>query len=152
MVPGPQVEEAFSRVGADFVAKYLFTSGSTGMPKGVINTQKMICANQQMIAQTRVSLDPHFPVVVDWLPWNHTMGGNGLFNYVLWNQGTLYIDAGRPLPGMFDETIKRPSSLVDILRDNIKHNLISGELFLGEWLDVGTIERLNRAHNKFGKS
>ena len=53
---------------------------------------------------------------------------------------------------MFDETIKRPSSLVDILRDNIKHNLISGELFLGEWLDVGTIERLNRAHNKFGKS
>ena len=53
---------------------------------------------------------------------------------------------------MFDETIKRSSSLVDILRDNIKHNLISGELFLGEWLDVGTIERLNRAHNKFGKS
>ena len=53
---------------------------------------------------------------------------------------------------MFDETIKRPSSLVDILRDNIKHNLISGELFLGEWLDVGTIERLNRAHNKFGKN
>ena len=53
---------------------------------------------------------------------------------------------------MFDETIKRPSSLVDILRDNIKHNLISGALFLGEWLDVGTIERLNRAHNKFGKS
>jgi len=53
---------------------------------------------------------------------------------------------------MFDETIERPSSLVDIFRDKIKHNLISGELFLGEWLDVGTIERLNRAHNKFGKN
>jgi NDP-sugar pyrophosphorylase family protein len=53
---------------------------------------------------------------------------------------------------MFDETTERSSSLVDILRDKIKHNLISGELFLGEWLDVGTVERLNRAHNKFCKN
>ena len=123
VVPGPQVEEAFSRVDADFVAKYLFTSGSTGMPKGVINTQKMICANQQMIAQTRVSLDLHFPVVVDWLPWNHTMGGNGIFNYVLWNQGTLYIDAGRPLPGMFDETIKNLSEVSPTVYYNVPAGL-----------------------------
>ena len=88
-VPGPQVEKAFQSVGPRSVAKYLFTSGSTGMPKGVINTQKMLCANQQMIAQTRVSSTPQYPVVVDWLPWNHTMGGNAIFNFVLWNQGTL---------------------------------------------------------------
>ena len=103
---GPQVEAEFNSVGPETVAKYLFTSGSTGMPKGVINTQKMLCANQQMIAQTHLSLDPHSPVVMDWLPWNHTMGGNGIFNYVLWNQGTFYIDSGRPLSGMFDETLR----------------------------------------------
>ena len=105
-VAGPQVEGVFDSVGPETVAKYLFTSGSTGMPKGVINTQKMLCANQQMIAQTHLSLDPQSPVVIDWLPWNHTMGGNAIFNSVLWNQGTFYIDAGRPLPGMFDETLK----------------------------------------------
>ena len=88
VLPGPEVNNAFNAVGPDTVAKYLFTSGSTGMPKGVINTQKMLCANQQMIAQTRVSLDPQYPVVIDWLPWNHTMGGNAIFNYVLWNLST----------------------------------------------------------------
>jgi feruloyl-CoA synthase len=89
------------------VGKLLFTSGSTGMPKAVINTQEMMCANAAMMMQVRPR-DPHAPLAtyLDWMPWNHTMGGNALFNPVLTEGGTLYIDDGRPMPGLIDETLR----------------------------------------------
>ncbi|MHB8765651.1 MAG: AMP-binding protein, partial [Deferrisomatales bacterium] len=102
---GPAVEAAFSRVGPDTVAKILFTSGSTGMPKGVINTQRMLCSNQQAIAQLWPFLEDRPPVVLDWLPWNHTFGGNHNFNMILRNGGTLYVDAGKPVPGVIEKTV-----------------------------------------------
>lgn len=95
------VDEAEAAVGPDTVAKILFTSGSTGSPKGVINTQRMLTANQQMIAQCWPFLDrsAETQVLLDWLPWNHTFGGNHNFNLALRSGATLYIDGGRPLPG-----------------------------------------------------
>ena len=103
---GPAVDEAHGRVGPDTVAKVLFTSGSTGRPKGVINTQRMLCANQAMILSVLAFLEDAPPVLCDWLPWNHTAGGNHNFGLVLHNGGTLYIDEGRPVPGAFDATVR----------------------------------------------
>lgn len=102
---GSGVREAFAAVGPDTVAKILFTSGSTDVPKGVINTQRMLCASQQSIAQIWPFLEDNPPVLLDWLPWNHTFGGNKSFNMVLRNGGTLYIDAGKPLPGAIETTV-----------------------------------------------
>jgi feruloyl-CoA synthase len=104
--PTPRVDEAFARIGPDTVAKILFTSGSTGAPKGVINTHRMLCANQQMHAQAWQFLEDRPPVLVDWLPWNHTFGGNHNFNAVLRNGGTLYVDAGKPLPGLVETSVR----------------------------------------------
>ncbi|MEP7305529.1 MAG: feruloyl-CoA synthase [Acidobacteriota bacterium] len=92
------VDAACRRVGPDTIAKILFTSGSTGRPKGVINTQRMLCANQEMIRSVLSCLDDEPPVLCDWLPWNHTAGGNHNFGLVLYNGGTMYIDDGRPTP------------------------------------------------------
>ncbi len=103
--PTPAVEEAFARVGPDTLAKILFTSGSTGQPKGVINTQRMLCANQESAAAAWTFLEDHPPVLVDWLPWNHTFGGNYNFNMVLRNGGTLYIDEGKPVPALIGRTV-----------------------------------------------
>jgi feruloyl-CoA synthase len=98
------VERAFAAVSPDTIAKFLFTSGSGDEPKGVVNTQRMLCSNQQAIAQVWPFLrEP--PVLVDWLPWHHTFGGNHNFNMVLRNGGTLYIDAGRPTAGDFERTL-----------------------------------------------
>jgi feruloyl-CoA synthase len=91
-----QVDSHFERVEPGTVAKVLFTSGSTGEPKGVINTQQMLCANQQQILQTFPFLGDEPPVLVDWLPWNHTFGGNHNLGMVLYNGGSLYIDDGKP--------------------------------------------------------
>jgi feruloyl-CoA synthase len=101
------VEESITRITPDTIGKLLFTSGSTGMPKAVINTQEMMCANAAMMMQVRPR-DPNGPVstVLDWMPWNHTMGGNAAFNPILVDGGTLYIDDGRPLPGQLEETIR----------------------------------------------
>ena len=96
------VGAAYSRVDGDTVAKILFTSGSTSEPKGVINTQRMLCASQQGKAQLWPFLQETPPVMLDWLPWNHTFGGNHNFNLILVHGGTLYIDGGRPVPGLFD--------------------------------------------------
>ena len=93
---GEQVDVAHAKVGPDTIAKFLFTSGSTKAPKGVINTQRMLCANQQMLAQAMPFLAAEPPVLVDWLPWNHTFGGNHNVGIVVYNGGTLYIDEGKP--------------------------------------------------------
>jgi feruloyl-CoA synthase len=104
--PGATLEVAFSRLTPDSVAKILFTSGSTGMPKGVINTHRMLCANQQMLAQVWPFLEDKPQTIVDWLPWNHTFGGNFCFNMMLRNGGTLYIDGGKPAPGLIETTAR----------------------------------------------
>ncbi len=103
--PGAAVETAFASVGPDTVAKYLFTSGSTGLPKGVINTQRMLCANMQQLRQIWPFLMEQPPILCDWLPWNHTFGGNIVINNALANGGTLYIDGGKPAPGLIDITV-----------------------------------------------
>jgi feruloyl-CoA synthase len=103
--PTPAVDRAFAGVGPDTVAKILFTSGSTGQPKGVINTQRMMCANQESAAAAWTFLTDHPPVIVDWLPWNHTFGGNHNFNMMLRNGGTLYIDEGKPVPALIGRTV-----------------------------------------------
>jgi feruloyl-CoA synthase len=101
------VDASIAAITLDTVGKLLFTSGSTGMPKAVINTQEMMCANAAMMMQVRPR-DPNGPIatMLDWMPWNHTMGGNAAFHPVLVDGGTLYIDDGRPMPGLFDETLR----------------------------------------------
>ena len=101
----PAVMQAFAAITPDTHAKYLLTSGSTGHPKVVINTHRMLCANQQMIGQTLRFLAHDKPVLLDWLPWSHTFGGNHNTNLVLRYGGTMYIDEGRPVPGLVDRTV-----------------------------------------------
>jgi len=100
------LDDRFAAVGPDTVAKILFTSGSTGKPKGVINTQRMLCSNQQVLAQAWPFLEERPPVLVDWLPWSHTFGGNHNFNLALRNGGTLYVDGGKAAPGLIETTVR----------------------------------------------
>jgi len=101
-----RVDEAHAKVGPDTIAKFLLTSGSTGQPKAVINTQRMLCSNQQMLTQSLPSLRTEPPVLVDWLPWNHTAGSNHNLGLVLNHGGTLYIDEGKPVPGLIEKTVR----------------------------------------------
>lgn len=103
---GSAAERARAHVSSDTVVKYLFTSGSTGSPKAVINTNGMICANQAMVRDCYRFLEKRPPVVLDWAPWNHTAAGNKVSYLVLTNGGTYYIDEGKPAPGAFDETLR----------------------------------------------
>jgi feruloyl-CoA synthase len=100
------VDDARHQVTGDTIAKVLFTSGSTGRPKGVINTQRMLCSNQEMIRSVLAFLADEPPVICDWSPWNHTAGGNHNFGLVLCNGGTLYIDEGKPTPAHFATTLR----------------------------------------------
>lgn len=97
-------DAAHADTGPDTIAKILFTSGSTGLPKGVLNTQRMLCSNQQAIAQSWPFLQARPPVLVDWLPWHHTFGGNHNFNMALYHGGALYIDDGKPAPGLIERS------------------------------------------------
>jgi feruloyl-CoA synthase len=103
--PGAALATAHAAVGPDTIAKFLFTSGSTKAPKGVINTHRMLCANQQMLRQCMRFLADEPPVLVDWLPWNHTFGGNHNIGLTLYNGGTLYIDDGKPTPKGIAQTL-----------------------------------------------
>ncbi|MDB5606748.1 MAG: feruloyl-CoA synthase [Bradyrhizobium sp.] len=102
----PGLDAAHDAIGADTVTKFLLTSGSTGNPKAVINTQRMICANQVMLRETLAFLKDEPPVIVDWLPWNHTFGGNHNVGLTLFNGGSMYLDRGKPMPGGIEETVR----------------------------------------------
>ncbi len=102
----PALDAAHDQIGPDTTAKFLLTSGSTGNPKAVINTQRMICANQVMIRETMAFLKDEPPVIVDWLPWNHTFGGNHNIGLTLFNGGSMYLDEGKPMPGGIEQTVK----------------------------------------------
>src|SRR5437660_6008506 len=102
----PHLDAVHEAIGPDTIAKFLLTSGSTGNPKAVINTQRMICANQVMLRETLAFLKDEPPVIVDWLPWNHTFGGNHNIGLTLFNGGSMYLDAGKPMPGGIEETVR----------------------------------------------
>jgi feruloyl-CoA synthase len=102
----PDLDAIHDAIGPDSIAKFLLTSGSTGNPKAVINTQRMICANQVMIRETMAFLKDEPPVIVDWLPWNHTFGGNHNIGLTLYNGGSMYLDQGKPMPGGIEETVR----------------------------------------------
>ena len=104
--PSAAVDAAHDAVGPATIAKFLFTSGSTGSPKCVINTQRMWCANQVMLRQALSFFADEPPVIVDWAPWHHTAGGNHDVGLVLFNGGTFYIDEGKPMPGAIEETVR----------------------------------------------
>ena len=118
-VPTTQVDAAHAAVGPDTIAKFLFTSGSTKLPKGVINTQRMLCANQQQILQCFPTLGEEPPVLVDWLPWNHTFGGNHNVGLTIYNGGTLYIDEGKPVPALVGETLRNLREIAPTVYFNV---------------------------------
>jgi feruloyl-CoA synthase len=116
----PAVEQAFAAVTPDTIAKFLFTSGSTGTPKAVINTQRMLTSSQQAKAQTWAFLEAARDfVILDWLPWSHTFGANHNFNLVLRNGGTLYVDGGKPAPGLFATSLANLRSVMPTVYFNV---------------------------------
>jgi feruloyl-CoA synthase len=102
----PEIDAVNARLTGDTIAKFLFTSGSTGEPKAVINTNRMWCANQEMLRTGLAFFQDEPPVIVDWAPWHHTAGGNHDVGLVLYNGGTFYIDEGKPLPNLIGETVR----------------------------------------------
>ncbi len=102
----PGLDAAQDAIGPDTIAKFLLTSGSTGNPKAVINTHRMLCANQVMIRETLAFLKDAPPVIVDWLPWNHTFGGNHNIGLTLFNGGSMYLDEGKPTLDGIRETVR----------------------------------------------
>ncbi len=134
--PTRAVFEAFENTGPDTVAKILFTSGSTGSPKGVINTQRMLCSNQKSLQLIWPFLTEKPPVVLDWLPWHHTFGGNHNFNMILVNGGSLYIDDGKPRPGQVEKTVANLGEIATGIYFNVPlgYELLIGYLETNESL------------------
>jgi len=120
--PADQIRQKFEAITPDIHARYLLTSGSTGTPKTVINTQRMLCANQQQYAQVWPFVDDIKLKVLDWLPWSHTFAANHNFNLILRNGGSYYIDDGRPMPGMIERTIEN----IKMIKPNIVFNVPRG--------------------------
>jgi feruloyl-CoA synthase len=116
---GDAVDAAMRATGPDTIAKFLFTSGSTKLPKAVVNTQRMLCSNMQMLLQAWPFLADEPPVLLDWLPWNHTFGGNKDFNLVLFNGGTLYIDDGKPTPQLIGKTLQNLREIAPTIYFNV---------------------------------
>ena len=114
-----EVDAAMAATGPDTITKFLFTSGSTKLPKAVINTQRMWCANQQQMAQSMPVVTETPLVLVDWLPWNHTFGGNHNFGMVLYQGGTLYIDDGKPTAALMDETLRNLREIAPTVYFNV---------------------------------
>lgn len=143
--PGPAVEESYARLAPDMVAKYLFTSGSTGMPKAVITTQRMMCVNSVMPRSVTVEQDDDEPpVLLNWLPWNHCFGGNAILNNLLVAGGTLYIDGGRPVPGGFAETVANLREIAPTAYSNVPaaYTMLADELERDEALAKNFFSRL----------
>jgi len=115
----PAVDAAMAATGPDTIVKFLFTSGSTKLPKAVINTQRMWCANQQQMGQSMPVLAASPPVLVDWLPWNLTFGGNHNVGMVIYNGGTLYIDDGKPTPALMAETLRNLREIAPTVYFNV---------------------------------
>jgi len=119
----PAVDDAMHATTPDTVVKFLFTSGSTNLPKGVINTHRMWCANQQQMWQSMPVLGEAAPVLVDWLPWNHTFGGNHNVGLVLFHGGSLYIDDGKPIPALMPETLRNLREIAPTVYFNVPTGL-----------------------------
>ena len=119
----PAVDDAMHATHADTVVKFLFTSGSTDLPKGVINTHRMWCANQQQMWQSMPVLGEAAPVLVDWLPWNHTFGGNHNVGLVMFHGGSLYIDDGKPVPTLMHETLRNLREIAPTVYFNVPTGL-----------------------------
>ena len=117
------VNDAMQATGPDTIVKFLFTSGSTNMPKGVINTHGMWCANQQQMWQSMPVLGEAPPVLVDWLPWNHTFGGNHNIGLTLFHGGSLYIDDGKPVPALMAETLRNLREVAPTMYFNVPTGL-----------------------------
>jgi feruloyl-CoA synthase len=115
----PAVDAAMAATGPDTIVKFLFTSGSTKLPKAVINTQRLWCANQQQMAQSMPVLAEKGLVLVDWLPWNHTFGGNHNVGMVIYHGGTLYIDDGKPTPALIGETLRNLREIAPTVYFNV---------------------------------
>ena len=128
----PAVMAAFAAIRPEWPAKYLLTSGSTGVPKVVVNSHRMLCANQQQIAQAWPFLTRHQLRLLDWLPWSHTFGGNHNFHMVLAHGGSLWVDEGRPVPGLIEKTV---ANLRDV-RPNFHFNVPRGFDMLLPYLEA----------------
>src|SRR5258708_12110736 len=113
------MEREFSKITSNTTARLPCSSGSTGTPKGVINTHVMVCATQQQLGQAWSFVAGRPQVVVDWLPWNHTFGGNYVFNLVLRNGGTLYNDGGKPVPGLVETTVRNLKEIAPTMYFNV---------------------------------
>ena len=140
----PAVRSAMMATNGDTIVKFLFTSGSTNLPKAVINTHRMICANQQQVKQSMPSVLDIPPVLMDWPPWSHTFGGNHDFYLVLFHGGTFYINDGKPVPALIGETIRNLTEIAPTLYYDVPIGLelIAAEMKTNAALRKNLLSRL----------